>query len=84
MITISIADNRVMSIIKEADRLEALANMTPSGIGQAEFSCLATTSRARLNPPLCIEMGLEWSCVTSYVRRFRCLKVWFVSDPAKT
>ena len=62
--TVSIADRRVMSIIRAAARLDAPANMTPSGMGHAEFSCLATASRARLNPPLCMEMGLEWSCVT--------------------
>ena len=73
-----------MSIIKAADRLDAPANMTPSGIGHAEFSCLAIASRARLNPPLCMEMGLAWSCVTCHVTWFRCLKVWFVSDLTKT
>lgn len=73
-----------MSIIKAADRLDAPANMTPSGIGHAEFSCLATASRARLNPPPCMEMGLEWSCVTCHVTWFRCLKVWFVSDLTET
>jgi hypothetical protein len=69
--------------ISAADRLDALANMTPSGMGQADFSCLATASRARLNPPLCMDMGLEWSCVTGHVTWFRCLKVWFVSDVGK-
>mgnify|MGYP004378203305 FL=1 len=38
VMTISTADNRVMSMIRAADRLDALANMTPSGMGQAEFS----------------------------------------------
>ena len=83
VITISTADNRVMSMISAADRLDALANMTPSGMGQADFSCLATASRARLSPPLCMDMGLEWSCVTGHVTWFRCLKVWFVSDVGK-
>ena len=35
--TISTADSRVMSMISAADRLDALANMTPSGMGQARI-----------------------------------------------